>query len=87
MRQNRCFSWLFLFSGFKDLHNELRDKHIQILVGMDIDKKIIDKVSILKDLDLDPHTVNAQISSRSGAKEDYVENYSAMYPPPIIAII
>lgn len=69
----------FYFSGFKDLHNELKDKHIRILVGMDIDKKIIEKVSALKDLDLDSHTVNTQISSRSGAKEDYIENFSRIF--------
>ena len=35
----------FYFSGFQDLHDELKDKQIRILVGMDIDKKIIEKVS------------------------------------------
>ncbi len=34
----------FYFSGFRDLHNELKDKQIRILVGMDIDKKIIEKI-------------------------------------------
>jgi len=69
----------FYFSGFKDLHNELKDKQIRILVGMDIDKKIIEKVSTLKDLNLDSHVVNTQISSRSGAKEDYIENFSHIF--------
>jgi superfamily II DNA or RNA helicase len=69
----------FYFSGFQDLHNELKDKQIRILVGMDIDKKIIDKVSTLKDLNLDSHVVNTQISSRSGAKEDYIENFSHIF--------
>jgi superfamily II DNA or RNA helicase/HKD family nuclease len=69
----------FYFSGFKDLHNELKDKQIRILVGMDIDKKIIDKVATLKDLDLDSHIVDTKISSRSGAKEDYIENFSKIF--------
>ncbi|MBP9715065.1 MAG: helicase [Candidatus Pacebacteria bacterium] len=69
----------FYFSGFQDLHNDLKDKKIRILVGMDIDKKIIDKVSIMKDLNFDSHTVNTQISSRSGAKEDYIENFSRIF--------
>src|SRR3989338_2726272 len=69
----------FYFSGFQDLHNELKDKQIRILVGMDIDKKIIEKVSVLKDLNLDAHTVNTQISTRSGAKEDYIENFSHIF--------
>src|SRR3989338_4529107 len=69
----------FYFSGFKDLHNELKDKQIRILVGMDIDKKIIEKVSTLKDLDLDSHIVDTKTSSRSGAKEDYIENFSKIF--------
>lgn len=69
----------FYFSGFKDLHNELKDKQIRILVGMDIDKKIIDKVSVLKDLNFDTHVVNTQISSRSGAKADYIDNFSHIF--------
>lgn len=69
----------FYFSGFKDLHNELNDKQIRILVGMDIDKKIIEKVSTLKDLNLDSHSVDTKISSRSGAKEDYIENFSKIF--------
>lgn len=69
----------FYFSGFKDLHNELKDKQIRILVGMDIDRKIIEKVSTLKDLNLDSHTINTSISSRSGAKEDYIENFSHIF--------
>ncbi|MCC6198817.1 hypothetical protein IT401_01205, partial [Candidatus Nomurabacteria bacterium] len=55
----------FYFSGFRDLHNELKDKQIRILVGMDIDKKIIDKVSTLKDLNLDSYTTDTKTSSRS----------------------
>lgn len=69
----------FYFSGFRDLHNELKDKKIRILVGMDIDKQIIKKVSTLKDLNLDSHTTETKISSRSGAKEDYIENFSRIF--------
>jgi superfamily II DNA or RNA helicase/HKD family nuclease len=69
----------FYFSGFKDLHNELKDKQIRILVGMDIDKKIIDKVSTLKALDLDSHVVDTKTISRSSAKEEYIENFSKIF--------
>jgi len=69
----------FYFSGFKDLHNELKDKQIRILVGMDIDKKIIEKVSALENFDLDLHTIDTKIFSRSGAKTDYIENFSNFF--------
>lgn len=69
----------FYFSGFRDLHEELKDKEIRILVGMDIDKKIIDRVSTLKDLNLDSYITDTKISSRSGAKDDYIENFSKIF--------
>jgi len=69
----------FYFSGFKDLHNELKDKQIRILVGMDLDKNIIVKLSSLKDFNLDSHVVDTSITSRTGAKEDYIENFSHIF--------
>ena len=69
----------FYFSGFQDLHEELKDKDIRILVGMDIDKKIIEKVSALKDLNFDLYATETNISSRSGVKEDYIENFSRIF--------
>jgi HKD family nuclease len=69
----------FYFSGFRDLHEDLKDKQIRILVGMDIDRKIIDKVSTLKDLNFDSHTTETKITSRSGAKDDYIENFSQIF--------
>jgi superfamily II DNA or RNA helicase len=69
----------FYFSGFKDLHEELKDKTIRILVGMDIDKKILEKVSTLKDLNLDSNLIDTKVSSRSGAKADYIENFSHIF--------
>ena len=69
----------FYFSGFHDLHNELKDKHIRILVGMDIDRKIIEKVSTIKQLNLDTYTTDTKILSRSGVKEDYIESFSHVF--------
>ncbi len=64
----------FYFSGFRDLHEELKDKEIRILVGMDIDKKIIERVATLKDLNFDSHTTETKISSRSGTKDNVYIN-------------
>ncbi|MCB9805586.1 helicase [Candidatus Nomurabacteria bacterium] len=69
----------FYFSGFKDLYKDLEDKSIRILVGMDIDKEIINKVSLLDDLNLDSHLVDTKISSRSGAKIDYIDSFSRIF--------
>lgn len=69
----------FYFSGFRDLHTDLKDKQIRILVGMDIDRKIIEKISSFDDLNLDDHAVGTKISTRSGAKVDYIDNFSKIF--------
>lgn len=69
----------FYFSGFRDLHHELKDKQIRILVGMDIDKKIIDKISSFEDLNLDEFETGTRISTRSGARVEYIENFSKIF--------
>lgn len=69
----------FYFSGFRDLHNELKDKEIRILVGMDIDKRIIEKISSFENLNLDEFETGTKISTRSGAKVEYIENFSKIF--------
>ncbi|MFZ1074963.1 MAG: helicase-related protein [Minisyncoccia bacterium] len=69
----------FYFSGFRDLHEELKDKTIRILVGMDIDKKIIEKISSFDGLDLDDHAVGTKISTRSSARNEYIESFSKIF--------
>ncbi|MEI7463069.1 MAG: helicase-related protein [Candidatus Taylorbacteria bacterium] len=69
----------FYFSGFKDLHNELKDKQMRILVGMDLDRNVIVRLSSIKDLNLDSHVVDTSITTRSGVHEDYIENFSHIF--------
>jgi len=69
----------FYFSGFRDLHKELQNKKIRILVGMDIDRKMIEKISALKDANLDSYLTDAKISSRAGVKENYFEIFSRVF--------
>lgn len=69
----------FYFSGFRDIHNELKDKRIRVLVGMDIDKKIIEKISSFDELNLDEFETGTRISTRSSAKVEYIENFSKIF--------
>jgi superfamily II DNA or RNA helicase len=69
----------FYFSGFRDLADELKNKKIRILVGMDVDRRIIEKVSTLKDLNLDVHTADVHISSRSRVREEYIDDFSKVF--------
>lgn len=69
----------FYFSGFRDLHKELADKKIRVLVGMDIDRKIVEKISAIKDVDLDSYLTDDQTSSRAGIKENYFTVFSRVF--------
>src|SRR3990167_9837742 len=69
----------FYFSGFRDLHKDLRDKKVRILVGMDIDRQMIQKISTLKDTNLDSYLTDSKISSRAGVKENYFEIFSRVF--------
>ena len=48
----------FYFSGFQKIYKELQDKRIRILVGLNIDEKILKKTSDLKELNFDNHLVS-----------------------------
>jgi len=69
----------FYFSGFRDLHKELKNKKIRILVGMDIDMKMVEKISALKDANLDSYLTDSRIISRAGVKENYFEIFSRVF--------
>ena len=43
----------FYFSGFQILYKELKDKHIRILIGMEIDPNIIKNISSLNEQRID----------------------------------
>ena len=69
----------FYFSGFRDLQEELKDKQIRILVGMDIDKKIIEKISSFDELNLDGNLEDPKTSTRSGVRTEYIESFSKIF--------
>ncbi|HEY4511446.1 MAG TPA: helicase-related protein [Candidatus Paceibacterota bacterium] len=69
----------FYFSGFRDLHKELQDKKIRILVGMDVDRRMIEKISALKDANLDSYLTDEKIESRAGVKENYFAIFARVF--------
>jgi hypothetical protein len=69
----------FYFSGFLDLKDDLFDKKIRILVGMDIDQQIIQKISAFKNENFDIYLTDAKISSRSSVKENYFNVFSRVF--------
>lgn len=70
----------FYFSGFSMLADELKDKHIRILVGKSVDPKAVDELSAAirsyPNADLDTYQNKKYYSlSRTQRKKEYTESY------------
>lgn len=65
----------FYFSGFEALADQLKDKKVRILVGLEIDPELIPQIAQLakeSDVDLTPFQPRSVIKSRSLLKENYI---------------
>lgn len=69
----------FYFSGFQEIHKELQDKNIRILVGMEIDKNILDKISSVDIKNLDNYLTPQATSSKITSKENYYNEFSTVF--------
>ncbi len=69
----------FYFSGFQEIYKELQDKRIRILVGMNIDEKILKQIANLKELNFDDPLISQGSVSRSGAFEEYIKNFAIIF--------
>lgn len=70
----------FFFSGFREIYEEVVDKHIRILVGLEIDQGILNRLSLIDQTQLDAgHLVATEISSKTLAKQRYYEQFAAMF--------
>jgi superfamily II DNA or RNA helicase/HKD family nuclease len=65
----------FYFSGFKALANELKDKHIRVLVGMELEPGMIPEITRRAkggDEDLTKWQARSTTSSRTALKQNYI---------------
>lgn len=69
----------FYFSGFKEIYEEVKDIKIRILVGMEIDPSVINKLGQVNEADLDNHLLATPITSKTVAKRTYLDNFSAVF--------
>jgi len=70
----------FFFSGFREIYEEVIDKQIRILVGLEIDQSILNRLSIIDQSQLDVgHLVATEISSKTLAKQRYYDQFAAMF--------
>jgi len=68
----------FYFSGFEALANELRDKKVRILVGLEVDPKLVSEISQKAkdgDVDLSKYQTRDSIISRTVKKLNYVDAF------------
>jgi hypothetical protein len=70
----------FYFSGFQEIYKDLQDKKIRILVGMEMDDSMLDRLSKIDQLDLDtiPPSIN-RTSSKTVAKSRYYDQFAAVF--------
>lgn len=69
----------FYFSGFQEIYQELQDKNIRILVGMEIDKNILSKISAIDLSELDNHLKPQVTTSKIASKKNYYDEFSAVF--------
>lgn len=68
----------FYFSGFQALAEELRDKKVRILVGLEVDPKLVSEISQKAkdgDVDLSKYQTRDSINSRTVKKLNYVDAF------------
>ena len=69
----------FYFSGFQNLYEELKDKKVKILVGMDIDRNLIEKISSIDLEHLENYTTSQAPLSRSSMLKNYLDFVAAIF--------
>jgi len=68
----------FYFSGFEALADELKDKKIRILVGLEVDPRLVSEISQKAkdgDVDLSKYQTRDSINSRTVKKLNYVDAF------------
>lgn len=69
----------FYFSGFQEIYKELVDKQVRILVGMEIDQQILNKISSIDINELDNYLRPAASSSKTISRENYYNEFVTIF--------
>lgn len=69
----------FYFSGFQEIYKELVDKQVRILVGMEIDQQILNKISSIDINELDNYLRPATSSSKTISRENYYNEFVTIF--------
>ncbi len=78
-RQLDALVGYFYFSGFQSVYKNLRNKKVRILVGMEIDKKILEKISTIDFSKINDYLVSSNSEARSSVWQDYIESLATIF--------
>ncbi|MHB8510853.1 MAG: SNF2-related protein [Actinomycetota bacterium] len=69
----------FYFSGFSEVADQLKDKSIRILVGKEIDPRVIDSINTLDRNHLDDYVTPEPITSKTQAKQRFYQQFAKVF--------
>ncbi len=73
------FTGYFFFSGFSELAEKIKDINVRIIVGMDIDPKIISAKRITDDSDLSRHQLADEPPTITAKIKNYQDSFIALF--------
>jgi superfamily II DNA or RNA helicase len=69
----------FYFSGFKEIYKEVKNIKIRILVGLELDPSVVNKLGTINENELDNYLESKPIVSKTLARKTYLDNFSAVF--------
>ena len=69
----------FYFSGFKEIYEQVEKVNVRILVGMELDPSIIDKLGLIEETELDNHLSSNLQPSKTTARKTYINNFAHVF--------
>jgi superfamily II DNA or RNA helicase len=73
------FTGYFFFSGFAELANQIKDINVRVIVGMDIDPKVIAAKRITDDSDLSRHQLADEPPTITAKIKNYQDSFIALF--------
>ena len=69
----------FYFSGFKEIYEQVEKVNVRILVGMELDPSIIDKLGLIEETELDNYLSSNLQPSKTAARNTYINNFAHVF--------
>jgi len=73
------YTGYFFFSGFTEMADAIKDVNIRIIVGMDVDPKVISAKRITDDIDLSRHRLDSEPPTITAKIKNYQDSFIALF--------